>query len=172
MDAANRQIQAVKDLEAFIATHFVGGWLPGWLEIAYSGRQARQIIERGHLAVVIGIEVDDLFNCSGEAARWMTSRTNWTPTTASACARSFPSISSTTPSAAPQFTMSGLMSATRITGQWFNVRDCSSEGIEFRFQGRNDPLTSVATTVFGLDPAPPYPGNGHGNTVGLSPLCD
>ena len=35
----------------------------GWIEIAYSPDDVRAIAARGHLAVVIGAEVDDLFRC-------------------------------------------------------------------------------------------------------------
>jgi microsomal dipeptidase-like Zn-dependent dipeptidase len=62
MSAVDRQIQAAKDLEAFIDQQS-GGPGKGWYRIAYSGAQARQIIASGKLAVVLGIEVPGLFGC-------------------------------------------------------------------------------------------------------------
>ena len=64
MDAVDKQIQATKDLERAIDCMddgIVNG--TGWYRIAYSPAQARQIIRSGKLAVVLGIEVDSLFNC-------------------------------------------------------------------------------------------------------------
>jgi microsomal dipeptidase-like Zn-dependent dipeptidase len=58
MEATDRQIQAMKDLEAVIAQEE-----GGWLQIAYSAAQAREIISAGKLAVVLGVEVDSLFGC-------------------------------------------------------------------------------------------------------------
>ena len=64
MDAVDKQIQATKDLERAI-DRMDDGWVnnSGWYRVAYSPAQARQIIRAGKLAVVLGIEVDSLFNC-------------------------------------------------------------------------------------------------------------
>lgn len=62
MDSVDRQLQAARDLEAFIdAQH--GGTGRGWFRIVGSAAQARQVIESGKLAIVLGIEVDSLFGC-------------------------------------------------------------------------------------------------------------
>lgn len=58
MPSVDRQIQASKDFEAWIDAN-----RGGWYRIAYSAAQAREIIRSGRLAVVLGIEVDDLFGC-------------------------------------------------------------------------------------------------------------
>lgn len=64
MDAVNNEIQAAKDLQWAI------DWMDdqqfnnsGWFQIAYTPDEARQIIRNGKLAVVLGIEVDSLFDC-------------------------------------------------------------------------------------------------------------
>jgi microsomal dipeptidase-like Zn-dependent dipeptidase len=62
MEAADLQIQAAKDMEAYIDVES-GGKGRGWFRIAYSPQEARQIIQSGKLAVVLGIEVDKLFGC-------------------------------------------------------------------------------------------------------------
>jgi microsomal dipeptidase-like Zn-dependent dipeptidase len=63
MDAVDRQIAAAKQLEQFVDQQS-GGPGHGWYRIAYSGRQAREIISAGKLAVILGIEVSDLFGCA------------------------------------------------------------------------------------------------------------
>jgi microsomal dipeptidase-like Zn-dependent dipeptidase len=62
MAAVDRQIIAARQMESFIDTQS-GGLGKGFFRIAYSAAQARQIINRGGLAVVLGIEVDELFGC-------------------------------------------------------------------------------------------------------------
>ncbi len=59
MQAVDRQLAKAKDLENYIARND-----GGWYKIVYSGEQARQAIHNGQLAVVLGIEVADLFNCA------------------------------------------------------------------------------------------------------------
>jgi microsomal dipeptidase-like Zn-dependent dipeptidase len=63
MPAVDRQITAAKLMEQYIDAQS-GGPGQGWFRIAYSAAQARQIINRGGLAVVLGIEVDELFGCT------------------------------------------------------------------------------------------------------------
>jgi microsomal dipeptidase-like Zn-dependent dipeptidase len=62
MAAVDRQIIAARQMESFIDGQS-GGLGKGFFRIAYSADQARQIINRGGLAVVLGIEVDELFGC-------------------------------------------------------------------------------------------------------------
>jgi microsomal dipeptidase-like Zn-dependent dipeptidase len=60
MFAVNKQIEATKALEEFIDNEHNGD---GWFRIATSPAKAREIIENGKMAVVLGIEVDALFGC-------------------------------------------------------------------------------------------------------------
>ncbi len=53
MQAVDRQLQAAQEIEANVP----------WYRIAHSAAEARQIINSGRLAVVLGIEVDYLFDC-------------------------------------------------------------------------------------------------------------
>ncbi|HEY6553812.1 MAG TPA: hypothetical protein VI669_10685, partial [Vicinamibacteria bacterium] len=59
MTTVDAQLDAAKQLEAYIAG-LPGG---GWMRIAYSGTEARQIVNSGKLAVVLAVEVDSLFGC-------------------------------------------------------------------------------------------------------------
>lgn len=60
MPAVDRQLQAAKDFET-IVDRAAGGPGRGWYRIAYSPAEARRIVLDGNLAVVLAIEVDDLF---------------------------------------------------------------------------------------------------------------
>ncbi len=63
MDNIDDQLNMAKSLEAFIDGQS-GGTGKGWYRIAYSATDARHIINSGKMAVILGIEVDDLFGCS------------------------------------------------------------------------------------------------------------
>lgn len=62
MDVVRRQVKKTKELEAFIdARH--GGPGKGWFRIAYTADEARQYIEQGKMAVILGMEVSAPFGC-------------------------------------------------------------------------------------------------------------
>ena len=103
MDAVDKQIQATKDLERAIDRMDDGVVNnTGWYRIAYSPAHARQIIRAGKLAVVMGIEVDSLFDCKPgiPPARASTCAASCRPTTTRASATCSRFTSSTTRSAA------------------------------------------------------------------------
>lgn len=62
MPAVDRQIQAAHDLEAFVDAKS-GGPGQGWYRIVTTPLEARTAIANNKLAVVLGIEVDSLFDC-------------------------------------------------------------------------------------------------------------
>ncbi len=62
MDTVRRQVQRTKDLEAFIDERH-GGPGQGWFRIAYTPQEAREYIEQGKLAVILGMEVSNPFGC-------------------------------------------------------------------------------------------------------------
>ena len=65
MEAVDRQLAAAKEMEAYIDSKS-GGPGKGWYRIVYTPDEARAVIMAGKLAVVLGIEVDYLFNCHRE----------------------------------------------------------------------------------------------------------
>ncbi|WP_438029608.1 peptidase M19 [Sorangium sp. So ce233] len=62
MDSALAQAQFMRDLEAYIDAQ-EGGPGRGWFRLVESPAEARQVIDDGKLAVVLGIEISHLFNC-------------------------------------------------------------------------------------------------------------
>ena len=62
MVAVDRIIEATYDLERYIDAQ-AGGPGEGWFRIVFSPEQAREEIRKGNLAVVLGIETSDLFDC-------------------------------------------------------------------------------------------------------------
>ncbi len=71
MEAVNLQLQDARDMESFINSECANGAPElgcvapgvGWFHVVTSSTEARQTINRGQLAVVLGIEVDHLFGC-------------------------------------------------------------------------------------------------------------
>ena len=62
MVSVDRQIEATRALERYIdAQH--GGPGQGWLRIVESPEEAREVVAAGKLAMVLGIEISNLFNC-------------------------------------------------------------------------------------------------------------
>ncbi|MGH3998670.1 MAG: membrane dipeptidase, partial [Pseudonocardiaceae bacterium] len=65
MEAVDLQLQAAKDMEAYLDAKS-GGPGSGWYRIVRTPTEARAVIAQGKLAVILGIEVDHLFNCRTE----------------------------------------------------------------------------------------------------------
>ena len=61
-EAVRQQVQTLRDLQAYVDAQ-AGGKGKGWFRLVYNPRQAREAIERGKLAVLIGIESSTLFGC-------------------------------------------------------------------------------------------------------------
>lgn len=62
MASIDAQLEAAWDLQDFIDEQH-GGAGQGWFRIVQSSEEARNVIAAGKLAVVLGIEVEHLFNC-------------------------------------------------------------------------------------------------------------
>jgi microsomal dipeptidase-like Zn-dependent dipeptidase len=67
MPEIDAQIRAAQDFQAWLDTQY-GGPGKGWFQIVTDPAQAANVIEQGKLAVVLGIEVDNLFNCHRQGA--------------------------------------------------------------------------------------------------------
>ena len=62
-ESVRLQIQTLHELQAYVDAQ-AGGRGRGWFRLVYNPRQARKVIERGKMAVLIGIESSNLFGCS------------------------------------------------------------------------------------------------------------
>jgi microsomal dipeptidase-like Zn-dependent dipeptidase len=61
--AVRQQVQELRGLQNYVDAQ-AGGKGRGWFRLVYNPREARAVIERGKLAVLIGIESSNLFGCS------------------------------------------------------------------------------------------------------------
>jgi microsomal dipeptidase-like Zn-dependent dipeptidase len=62
MTPIDAQLQAALDFQTWLDSQY-GGPGDGWFRIVTTPGQAESVIKEGKLAVVLGIEVDNLFNC-------------------------------------------------------------------------------------------------------------
>jgi microsomal dipeptidase-like Zn-dependent dipeptidase len=62
-DTITLEVQELRALQRYVDAQS-GGPGRGWFRLVYDPRQARRVIERGKLAVVIGVEASDPFGCS------------------------------------------------------------------------------------------------------------
>jgi microsomal dipeptidase-like Zn-dependent dipeptidase len=62
MTAIDAELQAAKSFQTWLDNQY-GGPGKGWFQIVKSPKEAESVIRQGKLAVVLGIEVDNLFNC-------------------------------------------------------------------------------------------------------------
>ena len=64
MDSVRLQYRRIQELEAFIDARS-GGLGKGWFRIVRDPFEARQVVNEGKLAVVLGIETSEIFGCGG-----------------------------------------------------------------------------------------------------------
>jgi microsomal dipeptidase-like Zn-dependent dipeptidase len=161
MAAVDRQIAAAKHLEAHV----------DWYRIAYSADHARQIINSGKMAVVLGIEVDQLFDCrltggcddarvKHELGRYY----------AMGVRHFFPiHVFDNGFGGAALYNDAFNIGNKKATGQFLAARDCGADGYRFKLGG----TTGLATWLNGLFGYPlPAATNyaGDCNASGLTPL--
>ncbi len=174
VSAVDRQIQAVKDLETYIDMQS-GGRGRGWFRIARSGREARRIIQSGKLAVVLGIEADDIFECPGGCSLTdIRRKLDWYYNLGVRSLYPIHVFNNANGGAAVYSDVFNY--GNRIhTGSYFSVRDCSSGGIAYSNVGRAEPaVAAIEAALRGAKASisqylpPAYPATGQCNTVGLT----
>ncbi|HKE23483.1 MAG TPA: membrane dipeptidase [Bryobacteraceae bacterium] len=62
MNDIDNQLLAAQSFQTWLDTQY-GGPGKGWFQIVTTPQQATSVIQQGKLAVVLGIEVDNIFNC-------------------------------------------------------------------------------------------------------------
>jgi microsomal dipeptidase-like Zn-dependent dipeptidase len=177
MTNVDLQLQAAYDLEAYIdeQTDCDGTNKNGWYRIALTPQDARQIISEGGMAVVLGIEVDTLFNCYKKG----------TCSEASVVADIAMYYRRGVRHVFPMHVFDNGFGGAAAYGDFFNfgnavinrdlltVRDCASEGYTFRFGNESRSVRDFLSTLaakFGVA-YPDYSSAGaHCNSVGLTAL--
>ena len=62
MDHVDHQLVKIKELQDYVDAQN-GGPGKGWFRLVYSPEEAREVIKAGKLAVILGIEIENPFNC-------------------------------------------------------------------------------------------------------------
>ncbi len=178
MSNVDLQLDAARELEAFVDKENdckVNG--NGWYRIAKTPQEARDIIASGAMAVVLGIEVDTLFDCHLNGS--------CTPESVRAKVAEYKAKGVT--HVFPVHVFDNGLGGTAADSDFFNfgnlivnkglldVRDCSSEGYEFHFDAATSEVNNFLSMVaakFGVkyDGYPKH--KAHCNNRRLSPLGD
>lgn len=169
-DMANvdRQIAAAYAMEAYVDS--VSPNNDGWYKIVESAAEARQVASQGKLAVVLGIEVDELFNCGAKdgACDDAHIKQELQKYHGMGVRHLFPiHVFNNQFGGAALYNSDFNYGNKIVTGDWFQARDCSNEGYGFNFQ--SSLLGNVISTFAGAGPAPGYTGSAC-NTQGLTTL--
>ena len=172
MAAIDRQIAAVRELEAAIDEQN-GGTGQGWYRVVTSPSQAREVMNSGKLAVVLGIEVDSLFDCQ---------RGNCSPEHVEAqlqryydlgVRHAYPIHLFDNDFGGASYYFEAFNPGNRlVAGRFFDSYDCSSLGYEFRgaMSNAQDTLLQFFSNFFGFPLPLPSGHVADCNTRGLTAL--
>lgn len=192
MSSIDEQLDRAYALQSFIDGEW-GGSGKGWFRIVTSSAAARRVVAQGKLAVVLGIEVDDLFGCGfphwqcdGEPETGIFTSCQLTEDTGECNADSvraavseyydrgvrhvFPVHNFDNAFGAAATWQDSVEVGNRVVEKhWWKTRDCSDEGYGFALGG----LTQVMVNLFGFGNIGPIPLRTEGascNRWGLFPL--
>ncbi len=173
MPSVDRQLEGARQLEAFIDREH-GGPGRGWFRIARSAREARDIIESGKMAVVLGIEVSALFGCKEGNDRCTEEhvRQQLDKYHALGVRHVFPVhvFDNAFGGAAlynPLFTVGNKVA----NGRYFGVEDCAELGYPGIEYNANLGISQALLSLLGTGGLPSYPpARGHCNEKTLTPL--
>ena len=192
MEAADRQFAAAREMEYYI-DQLNGGPGKGWYRIVRTPREAREAMNAGKLAVVLGLEVQNLFNCrpnSGCTQQQVRDALQKYYDLGVRHIHPVHNVNNGFGGAAiyhPLFNFNNKI----LTGEYFTVRECGDAGVQFHLDlTPHDPgaaalISFIAGRVLSLNPttaatagilaaayAPPaYPSAvGHCNQRGLTRL--
>lgn len=181
MAAIDAQLAEARRLEAFI-DDAAGGPGQGWFRIVTSPDEARGVIEQGKLAVVLGIEMDNLFNCKFEEADPASGKCTaesvrafvdeyW----AQGVRHIFPVHNFDNAFGSPATWQDAIHAGNRgVEGRWWDAEDCPGTAYGFKLNdGFGTSLFNLIMSLFGFDIAevpPPHAGDASCNARGLTPL--
>lgn len=164
------QINGAYALQGFIDSQN-GGSGKGWFRIVTSPAQARQVIEDGKMAVVLGIETESLFNCKkpGDCSQSFI-RNEVQKYYNRGVRHMFPIHDFDNEFGGAATFKSAINTGNRIVrGEYFSVRDCAAEGYNFKF-GSAGVSPFVLFLLSGVADTPNYPSSfgAHCNAKGLT----
>ncbi len=170
MDAVDKQIAGAKALEQYVDSQN-GGPGKGWYRIVYTPQQARDAINNGQLAVVLGIEVDSLFNCKAHGTCTdQNLRDGLAKYYAMGARHIFPIHVFNNGFGGAALYNAAFNTGNRIVnGDWFSAWDCSSEGYAFQLNHSTVLGNLLQAAAQGALP-PTYSGSGQCNSIGLTDL--
>ena len=168
MTAVDRQFEEAERLERFIAEHD-----DGWLKIVKTPQEAREAISAGKLAVVQGIEVDNLFGCqngSGKQCGLDYIRTQLDAYQKKGVTHIFPMhVFDNQFGGAALFNPMFNIGNRYTTGEWFDIENCTDKGFSYIEPSEADFLQRSALGLAFDNPLYNIPG-GHCNSLGAEPL--
>ncbi len=180
MAGIDLQLDEARRFEAFLDGQ-AGGPGQGWFRIVESPAQARQAIRAGKLAVVLGIEVDNLFGCKKLGACTAQTVADGIATYRARGVRHVFPIHNFDNAFGGTATWQDSINVGNAAGEqaWWETENCASEGYGFWLDTVGEGLlwsvASLLKQVVFPSPPPLYPsGLGGGqascNTRGLTPL--
>lgn len=175
MEAVRIELDSAKAMERYIDAQS-GGAGQGWYRLVYSAQEARDAIARGQLAVVLGAEVPTLFGCRVGRCTPQSVHDELARYYALGIRELFPihNADNAFGGSAVYNDLFNLSNKT-IAGSYFSVEDCSDQGVKFHFAvgAAVAAVDAKLAALGGADYKPPaYPGTGHCNARGLTPLGD
>lgn len=163
MENVQRQILGAKALEQYIDS-ISGGPGQGWYRIVYTPQEAREAINNGQLAVVLGIEVSNLFGCNDGECTTEHISAQLDIYYNMGVRHIFPVHEFNNDFAGPSLWKDMFNVGNKLaTGSAFETYDCTDSGYDFRFG-----IPSI--TIFGDAIIPSYPPGAHCNPLGLTDL--
>lgn len=169
MAAIDAQLTEAFKFEAFIDNQYGGPGL-GWYRIVTTPQQARQVIAQGKMAVVLGIEVDNIFNCKyGQCnAEYIDAKLD--EYYQKGVRHIFPVHNFDNGFGGSASWQDAINVGNKYSeGHWWETEDCSDEGFGFKLDWFIEGL--ILLLGFGdIDPPAPYTEAASCNTKGLSPL--
>ena len=171
MAAVDRQIAAAKDMERTLDAQ-AGGPGKGWFRIAYSASQARQIVNGGGLAVVLGIEVDELFGCGVQGTCSVQHVLDELDRYHAAGVRHLFPVHVFDNAFGGSAMYEGIFDYGNklVTGSFFNVAPCPGAPLEYQYKREAPTLLSslIGLLLGGTPPTTTFPADC--NARGLTPL--
>ncbi len=174
MENVLAQIDAAKQLETEIASE------GGWYDVVYTAAEARDAILHGRLAVVLGLEVDQLFDCNSGNPNCSDPSflaTEVAKLRAAGIRHVFPiHLTDNAFGGAAVYNDFFNLSNRWVNGSFFGVTDCStlpnptSPAITFQLSGlQPNSLSQALVDGLGTGLAPAYPTSfAHCNATGLT----